>query len=209
MIRQYQGGVFFRFSPEPWRESVVMTERWRLVNGVELYDIERDPAQRNDIASAHPVMVDRLRKEYADWWYGVEPRLKTPVRNHAGNEAENPLILTAQEWYMWPFGNPVTNHRKVEKLQGIEGPWLLEIERGGNYEIILSQFPQEALSPIQATQAWIRVGDFEKTIPIPKGGSEAKFRMNLLNGPAKLETAFIEPDGKRTGGYYASVKYLE
>ena len=208
MIRQYQGGVFFRFSPEPWRESVVMTERWRLVNGFELYDIEEDPAQRKDIASSHPEVVEQLRKEYADWWYEVEPRLKTPVRNHAGNMAENPLILTAQEWYMTPFGNPVTNHARVKKLQGIEGPWLLQIETSGNYEITISQFPNEALKPIQAEQAWLRIGGFEETRLIPKSGSTITFTMELMNGPATLETAFIEAGGRRTGAYYASVNYL-
>ncbi|GAG45776.1 unnamed protein product, partial [marine sediment metagenome] len=29
--------------PEKWRKSAVMTDRWRLINGKELYDIKADP----------------------------------------------------------------------------------------------------------------------------------------------------------------------
>ena len=36
--------------PIKWKQSATMTQRWRLINGVELYDIEVDPEQRNDIA---------------------------------------------------------------------------------------------------------------------------------------------------------------
>ncbi|MCZ6673581.1 MAG: arylsulfatase [Verrucomicrobia bacterium] len=208
MIRQYQGGVFFRFAPEPWRESVVMTEQWRLVNGVELYEIESDPSQSFDVAEKYPLVVDRLRKEYSAWWHDVEPRLKTPVRNHVGNPAENPLALSAQEWYVWPFGNPVTNQKKVSKLEGMESPWLLEVERSGNYEFRLSQFPQEAALPIKAEEAWIRVGEFEESRRIVSGADSISFRTRLLPGPVKLETAFIETNGNRTSAYFAYVKYL-
>ena len=39
--------------PEKWRKCAVMTEKWRLVNGQELYDIKTDPGQRNDLAADH------------------------------------------------------------------------------------------------------------------------------------------------------------
>ncbi len=37
--------------PEPWRRTAVMTERWRLVDGKELYDITADPGQMVDIST--------------------------------------------------------------------------------------------------------------------------------------------------------------
>ena len=36
--------------PQPYLNSAVLEERWRLVGGKELYDIKADPAQANDIA---------------------------------------------------------------------------------------------------------------------------------------------------------------
>lgn len=207
MIRQYQGGVFYRFRPEPWRESVVMTERWRLLNGTELYDIESDPAQRRNVAAAHPKVINRLRKVYAAWWRDIEPRLESPVRFHAGNEAENPLTLTAQDWRLSPFGNPPTSQNSVRKLKGIEGPWMLELERAGTYEITLRQFPREAAQPIQADEAWIRIAGHEDTRQIADTVA-VTFKAHLPAGPTKLETAFVEADGRRTSAYFVEVFFV-
>ncbi|MBH54111.1 MAG: N-acetylgalactosamine 6-sulfate sulfatase (GALNS) [Opitutaceae bacterium] len=208
MIRQYQGGVFFRFAPEPWRETVVMTERWRLVNGVELYKIQGDPAQRNDVSSRHPDVVKKLRSEYIEWWFEVEPRLKLPVRNHAGNTAENPLILTAQEWYIRPFGNPATNQRHVKSLDSVEGAWLLNIERSGSYKITLSQFPLEALQPIQAEKAWMRIGGITGESGLSERQESISLQVELEMGATELETAFIDEEGVSTSAYFAAVEFL-
>ena len=54
--------------PVKWRKSAVMTDRWRLVNGRELFDIESDPGQRHDLAAAHPGVVLALRGAYDEWW---------------------------------------------------------------------------------------------------------------------------------------------
>ena len=43
--------------PIKWRQSSVMTSRWRLINGKELYEIKADPGQQTDVASAHPDVV--------------------------------------------------------------------------------------------------------------------------------------------------------
>ena len=37
-------------NPIKWKDSATMSQRWRLINGTELYDIQEDPGQRNDIA---------------------------------------------------------------------------------------------------------------------------------------------------------------
>ncbi|MBT5536454.1 arylsulfatase, partial [Candidatus Poribacteria bacterium] len=44
--------------PIKWRKSATMTDRWRLVNGEELYDIRPDPEQRVDVADQHPAVVE-------------------------------------------------------------------------------------------------------------------------------------------------------
>ena len=66
-------------NPIKWRKSSVMTDRWRLVNGTELYDITADPGQKSDIASAHPDVVERLRGEYERWWEAVSVQFASMV----------------------------------------------------------------------------------------------------------------------------------
>lgn len=49
--------------PIKWRKSAVMTDRWRLVNGKELFDLEADPKQTNDVAAQYPEVFERLLKQ--------------------------------------------------------------------------------------------------------------------------------------------------
>ena len=39
--------------PRMWRQCAVMTSRWRLVNGSDLYDMHADPGQRTPVAEQH------------------------------------------------------------------------------------------------------------------------------------------------------------
>jgi len=40
--------------PIKWRNTSVMTDRWRFVDNTELYDIKQDPGQQNNIILDHP-----------------------------------------------------------------------------------------------------------------------------------------------------------
>ena len=50
--------------PKPFFRSAVLTEKWRLVNGKELYDIKADPGQQSDIAGTRPEIVGGLRQRW-------------------------------------------------------------------------------------------------------------------------------------------------
>ena len=56
-----------------FKKCAVRTERWRLVNNKELYDISKDPGETNDVAAQHPEVVDQLRKSYDKWWASTLP----------------------------------------------------------------------------------------------------------------------------------------
>ena len=42
--------------PIKWRKSSVMSQKWRLINGTELYDIDDDPSQKTNLAKQHPTL---------------------------------------------------------------------------------------------------------------------------------------------------------
>ena len=46
--------------PTKWATTAVMSERWRLIDGKELYDIDADPGQKNNVFDEHPEVVERL-----------------------------------------------------------------------------------------------------------------------------------------------------
>ncbi len=56
-----------------YQKCAVRTERWRLVDNKQLYDISADPGEKEDVAAAHPEVVDQLRKSYDKWWDSAVP----------------------------------------------------------------------------------------------------------------------------------------
>ena len=51
----------------------VRSERWRLVNNKELYDIEADPGETTDVADRHPDVVKKIRAVFDAWWIETRP----------------------------------------------------------------------------------------------------------------------------------------
>ncbi|MDP7289067.1 MAG: arylsulfatase, partial [Phycisphaerae bacterium] len=81
--------------PVKWRKSAVMTDRWRLVNGRELYDMPKDPGQKTDVADANRDVVKKLRAVYDKWWISVSEKFGEFVPIVIGSDKENPTRLTA------------------------------------------------------------------------------------------------------------------
>ena len=50
--------------PIKWKQSAVMSQGWRLVNGKELYNIDSDPGQVKDLSGKHPERVAKMRAFY-------------------------------------------------------------------------------------------------------------------------------------------------
>lgn len=209
LVEQFLGGAGGNdLPPKPFEESVVMTERWRLVNsdGQHLYDIQADPAQRNDVAAQHPNVVAELRSAYQSFWEKTSGRL-TPVRIDIGNPAESPTVLCSQDWRM-PRGNPPWNFTSIRKLPKVTGPWMLEVQTAGRYRITLRQFPKEAGKQLKAVKAKVKIAGQTSQQSIAPGSDAAVFELELPKGPTELVTWLIDDQGKAGGAYFADVEAL-
>ena len=56
-----------------WRDFAVRDGRFRLVDNVALYDMQRDPAQEKNLLEAEPQIAARLRTAYDRWWKQTRP----------------------------------------------------------------------------------------------------------------------------------------
>jgi arylsulfatase len=56
-----------------YRDCAIRSQRWRLVNNRELFDIQNDPFESSDVAGEHPEVVAELRTAYDDWWEKTVP----------------------------------------------------------------------------------------------------------------------------------------
>ena len=200
--------------PAKW-SCTVMSDKWRLVGGSQLYDIRTDPGQKKDIAAQHPEIVKKLRAAGERRWSEVSKRFDEPSRIVIGSDAENPSRLTG---FDWSAGTP-WNQSHVRGGNAIVSFWTVQVARAGTYEIALRRWPEEADTPINAapkggkpirvSKARLKIADVDQTIPVAQGDLAATFRIKLPAGPAKLETWFIDPKGAaRHGAYYAYIKRL-
>ena len=53
----------------------IQNKRFTLVNNEELYDLQTDPGETENVIAEHPEVVDQLRTVYDRWWTRVQPRL--------------------------------------------------------------------------------------------------------------------------------------
>ncbi len=161
--------------PEKWRQSAVMSQRWRLVNRTALYDIQADSGQRQDVARQHPEVVATLQQAYERWWADIAARFGEYNHTLVGTEKENPVRLTCHDWHgielpgqaaLLEKGaevNPPWHQRQVREAVAANGFWAIEIARAGTYEISLQRWPTEAEVALTAA--------LPPTEPVPGGNS--------------------------------------
>ena len=185
---------------------MVLTERWRLMDGKILFDIEADPAQRKDVAAEFPEVVSRLRKHYPPFWKSVSQRI-WPVAIDVGNPNENPAFLCSQDWYM-PTGNPPWNFGSIRRLPKVTGPWKIHVRKAGRYRLTLRQFPVEADKPVVAVRAKVSIGGKELQSEVRAGSKGVVFEMQLPAGKTELNTYVYDRNGKVGGAYFTEVEAL-
>ena len=209
LVEQFLGGAFAKAFPPKAREySVVMTERWRLVNSDQesLFDIQADPAQRIDLSAKHPEIVTLLRETYDEFWNKIKPRLK-PVPIDVGNPAENPTVLCSQDWYM-PAGNPPWNFNSIKRLPRVTGPWMLNVKDARRYRITLRQFPKEAEKVVVAKRAKIEIAGRTVEQSVDQGSKGVVFELDLPEGETKLVTYLYDEEGNYGGAYFTEVEAI-
>lgn len=216
LVTQIHGGASYTHPDDPLVGSAVMTERWRLVHGVELFDIIEDPGQRRDLAKEHPEVMQRLLDFHRSWYAGVKQTMK-PTRIVLGSDAENPMDLTSQEWYLGKSGNPPWSHGHAVRRMIANAHWRVRVKREGLYRFTLSRWPRYANQAdptgryaIDSTAARIRIAGIERSMTIndPGGVNEVSFEIAVPADETKLQTWLTTPDGKTHGAYFVTVERL-
>jgi len=202
--------------PQKWRKCAVMTDRWRLIDGKELYDMSADPGQKNDVAQENAEVAARLRNAYESWWADVSKRFDEYCEIIIGSDKENPARITCHDRH--EEGLVPWNQKGICKGQGGNGFWAIEVERAGRYEISLRRWPEELDKPItaaiprsvaiEAVTARLKIADVDMTKPIEPEDKAVTFNVELKAGKTRMQTWFTKKDGDSLGAYYIYVKRL-
>ncbi len=192
--------------PEKWRKSAVMTDQWRLVNGEQLFDMRQDPQQSQNVAIEHPEVVGKLRQAYEGWWKSLEPSMERTVHIQIGSDAEPRTRLTAHDWLVQ--GSTPWHQNMVKSGAMKNGPWAIEVLEPGEYEIVISRWPEHLERPIEAKHARLTIQGQELEEMLDPMQSSTRFRVKLQPGKTQLETYLTGPDDRVRGAYYAYVRQL-
>jgi arylsulfatase len=232
LIINYSRMPGFSSYPSPYSQTQmqadqagVLWKRWRLLENRELYNLESDPLQEQNVINDHPEVVAKMRKHlYADW-ERVKHLANKPDRIIIGTKHEPVTKLSATEW----LDVFVDQQRQI--LRGVKksGYWLLDVAEAGEYEIELRRWPKEADAPIRGavpggtalpiTRAHLffsghnhlAIGkkkpySFEGfTQPVSPKAKAVTFTMYLNKGPTTLHTWFQGKDFELSA-YYAYIR---
>jgi len=200
--------------------SAVVWNSWRLVGENELYDLSKDPGQKNNIASARPKVLKKMRDFYEGWWKKVLPGIGEYVPLVVGSK-ENPVTLSSDLW----AGGSINSQWKVANGAGSPtgGVWHIHVEEPGQYRIELNRWPfhlQRQLTIAGPEQA---VGGTDitpgKAFPIEfgcvalnnsrpvimrasQGATKITIDITLPGGENQLQAWFNDKEGKAICGAY-------
>ncbi len=206
IIMQFHGGAAFPEDKLKQEFSYIMTERWRLIHGRELYDIQADPSQRKDVAADYPEVVKSLWSHYEPYWQEVVKGMK-PVFLDIGNPTANPVELCSQDWYM-PQGNPPWNFRLIGKLPRVTAPWKINVREAGTYRFTLRQYPKLSDKPVIGVRARVEIAGKSKEVPVKASSKGVIIELDLPAGKTELLTYLYDEKGEAGGAYFTEVEKL-
>ena len=214
---------FTKRPPIPQKgDAVVIWKQWRLVSGRELYNLESDPGQENDVAVEHPDIVEELEGHYEEWWRSVEPCLKRINVFPVGGEKTAAVDLCLFDWD--DYEGDANNTLQLTVRQGARmfGDWHIEVEEAGDYLFEMRRWPREAETAIAAglpeyqaeddlfsegvslpiTQADLTVEGQNRRITVSPRDEAARVKLRLERGKTTIQCLFRNENGDAVCGVY-------
>jgi arylsulfatase A-like enzyme len=203
-------------------DSAVLWKKWRLIKGLELYNVSTDLTQERNVAKVHPDVVAKMRAHYETWWADVEPRVNVLSRLPIGNDGEPTTLLSAADWQDLLLDQQLQIRTALPR----NSHWNLEVVRDGDYTFELRRWPREAdLSlragaptfkgvdgglpegkPLPIARARLKVGDVELSAPVAADEKSVRFTLPLKKGDVQAQTWFYDDAGAELcGAYYVYV----
>jgi hypothetical protein len=223
-------------APEKWNCAVI-SDQWRLVYGKELYNIRKDPEQRNDIAANNPRIVEKLRQAYNKQWEEMQRNFEVVSAIYLGDDHENPTCLNAMD----VMGDVAWSQLAVALAQKSSGKWHVKFTRPGQYHFGLRRWPEELKMPMNeqlslkemqelalywgTVQYWKENGDPDNCHFVRAGlklfgehwekdmdpsDIEAEFTIYVDKiGETDLSAWFADETGEKKGAYYVYVQWQD
>jgi len=224
--------------PVKWQRSCVMKNRWRLINGRELYDLSSDPGQRADVSAQYPELVEELRGEYCKWWDMVSEQFDRDIPFHLG-ETDEEVMLTTHD-IRNESAQCAWNQGQVRTATVVSGFWEVDVKKAGRYAFEFRRWPREcnrALAegidgddveirwdciidvearrrsytggePIGIRWARLEIGGQVLHAEVDPQAPHVTFEVDLPEGPAHLYPSFHDLKLRTIAPYYIYIKRM-
>ncbi len=193
--------------PIKWKQTAVMSQSFRLVNGEELYDMTDDPGQQTNVAAEHPEQMAAMRRFYDEWWAELEPTFAQTTEIYLGHAAAPVVTLTAHDWIQGK--NPPWSQVHIRNGEGLNtktgneglavhrGHWAVKVITPGNYQFALRRWPPESKQAINVQlPAGENVPGASKAYRARPGVSIAATEATLRIDDKDLETKPVSADAE-------------
>lgn len=226
------------FTPEEWKGTVGMTNKWRLVDNKELYDIQKDPAQKNNVINQYPEVVNNIQQAHIKYWARVTPGDRDKPRFIVGHKNDPEIFLTSSDWYLT---DGPWNHAQVAAGNPEAGTWDITIAQKGIYRFEVRRWPREANTTIQSIPTFtkkvdaydlngevdkliygkkmkvlpvhtitLKVGDYSETKTVNAQDTSLNFEVKLKKGNTTVESLMFDKQNKLIAGtYYVYISKIE
>ncbi len=228
---QLEERSIFVHSRQDWRapfdisNTAIVMKDWRLVNGNELYDIEKDRMQLNNVAKEHPEVVQLLLKNNQEFL--KKSKLNAEYTQFPttiiGNPNQKEIKLTIQH----AIGDDLPIWKSEQVAAGKinkNNKHALQVEKEGWYKIACRRWPKENSGPIigipdknpknwfvyktiSPSKVRIQIANQIMEKAIEPNNEEVTFKVFLEKGKTFLVNEFIQEE-QVFGVYYTYITDL-
>lgn len=180
-----------------YHNCMLRNGKWKMVNpsgttnrgfkgapAWELYNLDKDPGEKNDLAASNTEVLKQLVADYDRWFGSVsEERADQPgpLSIWIDREKENPVVLTWQDAFggQWSIKHP--------------GKWKLDFKHSGRIDVRV-EMPQKHTVKEEGTICKLNIGGKVYSKPVAVGEEWAVFEAIRVDpGEAWLSAVFQTP----------------
>lgn len=208
--------------PKDVMETCVIVGKWRLINGNELYNVVKDPYQKNNVAAMHPEIVKQLLFQNKAF---LKRTKENPEYNELpvsviGNKNQKEIKLTIQH-AIGEDGGIWKPEQVASGMKNKNNTHAIEVEKDGEYLISCRRWPKECPGPvwgtpsvnpknlyqyetIEPTKVRIKIANQILEQEIDGEQETIEFKVHLSKGKTLLVNDFIEGT-EEYGVYYTYI----
>lgn len=191
--------------------SCVMSDRWRLVSGTGLFDIQNDPGQRQ--ALNNPGKYEEMRQHYLKWHSSVGATFDDEYWFIYSDSLSSTPYVTMD---LLPDGvnekpKSVWNQSAVKKGNPDRGQWNIEFPREGIYTFQLCRLPLEPekmnnskrnIKELQIMGASLNIDGAQVAASKTINNGQARLKADVTKGKHRISAKFRNNDAGNFSAYY-------